>query len=140
MKNTDLILMIVDKSINAFGLILGLSEDSKLKKALSITQNTIQDVFNIDSFYLSEKKLGDILAKKLLDFEQAQLLTILLCTQAEILLKLNQPEESLVRYKNAVQLILWEGQQSIDRKKTETKKIRELETIISTLKLADKTG
>lgn len=55
MKNTDLILMLVDKSTNAFGQIHGLSAENKLKKVLSIIQNTIQDTFNINSYYLSKK-------------------------------------------------------------------------------------
>ena len=99
--------MLVDKSTNAFGRIIGLSETNKLKKVLSITQSTIQDTFNINSYYLSEKTLEDILAKNLLDLEQAQLLTSLLCTQAEILLELDQPKDSLIQYKNALQLLHW---------------------------------
>lgn len=69
MKNTDMILMLVDKSTNAFGQILGLSAENKLKKVLSIIQSTIQDTFNINSYYLSEKTLNDILTKSLLNLE-----------------------------------------------------------------------
>lgn len=136
MKNTDLILMLVDKSTNAFGRIIGLSETNKLKKILSITQSTIQDAFNINSYYLSEKTLEDILAKNLLDLEQAQLLTSLLCTQAEILLELDQPKDSLIQYKNALQLLHWKEAQPIEKGQLERKnKISELKTIISSVKL-----
>lgn len=139
MKNTDLILMLVDKSTNAFGQILGLSAENKLKKVLSIIQSTIQDTFNINSHYLSEKTLNDILAKSLLDLEQAQLLTSLLCTQAEILLALNQPKDSLVQYKNALQLLHWEEQQPIERDQLKRKnKIINLETIVSKMKISNK--
>lgn len=136
MKNTDLILMLVDKSTNAFGQILGLSTENKLKKVLSIIQSTIQDTFNINSYYLSEKTLNDILTKSLLDLEQAQLLTGLLCTQAEILLELNQPKDSLIQYKNALQLLHWKELQPIERDRLERKnKIMDLETIVSTMKI-----
>lgn len=139
MKNTDLILMLVDKSTNAFGQIHGLSAENKLKKVLSIIQNTIQDTFNINSYYLSEKTLNDILTKSLLDLEQAKLLISLLCTQAEILLELNQPKDSLTQYKNALQLLHWEEQQPIERDQIERKnKIMDLETIVYTMKINDK--
>lgn len=139
MKNTDLILMLVDKSTNAFGQIHGLSAENKLKKVLSIIQNTIQDTFNINSYYLSKKTLNDILTKSLLDLEQAKLLISLLCTQAEILLELNQPKDSLTQYKNALQLLHWEEQQPIERDQIERKnKIMDLETIVYTMKINDK--
>jgi len=140
MKNTDLILMLVDKSTNAFGQILGLSAENKLKKVLSIIQSTIQDTFNINSYYLSEKTLNDILTKSLLDIGQAKLLTSLLCTQAEILLELNQPKDSLIQYQNALQLLHWEEHQPIERDQIERKnKIMDLETIVSTMKVNEKT-
>lgn len=139
MKNTDMILMLVDKSTNAFGQILGLSAENKLKKVLSIIQSTIQDTFNINSYYLSEKTLNDILTKSLLDHEQVKLLTSLLCTQAEILLELNQPKDSMIQYKNALQLLHWEQQLPIERDQLERKnKISDLETIVSTMKVNDK--
>lgn len=139
MKNTDLILMLVDKSTNAFGEIHGLSEENKLKKVLSIIQSTIDDTFNINSYYLSEKILDDILTKNLLDLEQAHLLTSLLCTLAEILLELNQPQDSLIQYKNALQLLHWKNQQPIERDQIERKnKIVNLETIVSIMKINDK--
>jgi hypothetical protein len=139
MKNTDIILMLVDKSTNAFGQIHGLSPEYKLKKVLSIIQSTIQDTFNINSYYLSGKTLNDILTKSLLDLEQAKLLAGLLCTQAEILLELNQPQDSLIHYKNALQLLHWEEQQPIEREQIERKnKIMDLETIVFTMKINDK--
>lgn len=139
MKNTDLILMLVDKSTNAFGEIHGLSKENKLKKVLSIIQSTIHDTFNINSYYLTEKILNDILTKSLLDLGQAKLLASLLCTQAEILLELNQPKDSLIQYKNALQLLHWEEQQPIERDQLERKnKISDLETIVSTMKVNDK--
>ncbi len=131
--------MLVDKSTNAFGRMLGLSEENKLKKVLSITQSTIQDTFNINSYYLSEKTLEDILAKNQLDLEQVQALASLLCTQAEILLGLNQPKDSLTLYQSALQLLNWKDRQPIETSKLERKnKISDLETIISSLKINDK--
>ncbi|MDP1744574.1 MAG: hypothetical protein Q8L90_03290, partial [Bacteroidota bacterium] len=106
---------------------------------LSIIQSTIQDTFNINSYNLSKKTLNDILTKSLLDLEQAKLLISLLCTQAEILLELNQPKDSLIQYKNALQLLHWEEQQPIERDQLERKnKIMDLETIVYTMKINDK--
>lgn len=135
MKNRDLILMLVDKSTNAFGQILGLTEEDKLKNALSITQSTIQDSLYIDSNNLLKKNLEEILEKGLLDFSQAQLLTNLLWTKAEILLKLNRPKESMTQYSNALQLLYWKEKQPIEIERLERRnKIKELESIIATLK------
>jgi len=135
MENRNLILMLLDKSINAFGRVLGLSEDEKLRTALNITQSTIQDSFNIDSHYLSKKVLGDILSKDLLNLEQAQLLTNLLWTQAEILFKLNRLDESLVQFKNTLQLLRWKEQQPFEKGQLERKKkINEIEMLIGTFK------
>ncbi|MES2141022.1 MAG: hypothetical protein V4511_15045 [Bacteroidota bacterium] len=140
MKNTNLILMLIDKSTNAFGRIHGISEESKLKKVLSIIHSTIQDTFNINSYYLSKKTLDDILAKSLLDLEQARQLTSLLCTQAEILFELNQPKDSLIQYKNALQLLNWEEQQPIENDQLKRKnKIMHLKTIVLRMKINDKT-
>ncbi len=138
MKNRDLILLLVDKSINAFGQVLGLSEASKLKIALTIIQSTVQDTFNINSNYLSREVLSDILAKKPLDIEQASLLTNLLWTEAEILIKLNRPQYGLTQYENALQLLNWKTRQSVEMDHLERKnKIRELEAIIAKLKLPE---
>lgn len=138
MKNRDLILMFVDKSTNAFRQILGLTEEDKLKTALTITQSTIQDSFDINSNELSKKSLAVILEKGLLDLGQAQLLTNLHWTKAEILLKLNRPRESMKQYNNALQLLHWKEKQPIKIARSERKnKISELESIIATLKLTD---
>ena len=136
MKNRDMILLLVEKSINAFGQMMGLNEEAKLKIALTIIQNTIQDSFEINSNYLSGETLAGILAKKTLGIEQASLLTNLLWTEAEILLKLNRPQYSLTQYENALQLLHWKAKQSIEKDLLErNNKIRELETIIKKLKL-----
>lgn len=136
MKNRDLILLLVEKSINAFGQVMGLNEEAKLKIALTIIQNTIQDSFEINSNYLSGETLAGILAKKTLGIEQASLLTNLLWTEAEILLKLKRPQYSLTQYENALQLLHWKAKQSIEKDLLErNNKIRELETIIKKLKL-----
>lgn len=89
MKNGDLILMVVDKSTNAFGQVLGLTEDAKLKVALTIIQDTIKTAFDINSNELTTKSLADILAKDQLDLDQTRLLTNLLWAQADILIKQN---------------------------------------------------
>lgn len=136
MKNKDLILLLVDKSVNAFGQVMGLNEEAKLKIALTIIQNTIQDSFEINSNYLSGEILADILAKKTLSIDQASLLTNLLWTEAEILLKLRRPQYSLTQYENALQLLHWKAKQSIEKDLLErNNKIRELESIIKKLKL-----
>jgi hypothetical protein len=135
MENRNLILMLLEKSINAFGRVLGLSEEDKLKAALLITQSTIQDSFDINSIYLSEKTLEDILAKTQLNLDQAQLLTNLLWTQAEILLKLNRKEDCLKQYLNTVQLLKWKEKQSFEKGQLEReRKIIEIESIIAELK------
>jgi hypothetical protein len=41
MENRNLILTLIDKSTNAFGPMLGLTVEDKLKSVLAITQNTI---------------------------------------------------------------------------------------------------
>lgn len=134
MKNEDLILMLVDKSVNAFGELIGLSEYTKLKVALTIIQDTIKTAFGIDSFQLTQKTLEDILIKDLLDYDQRRLLTNLLWTQAEILLKLKTPIASLASYENALYLLRWTAQQSIEKNHLEKiNKIAELETVIKTL-------
>ena len=138
MKNRDLILLLVDKAINAFGQVMGLSEEAKLKIALTIIQNTVQDSFEINSNYLSRETLAGILAKKTLGIEQASLLTNLLWTEAEILLKLKRPQYSLTQYENALQLLHWKAKQSIEKDLLErNNKIRELESIIKKLRLPD---
>lgn len=135
MKNTELILMLVDKSTNAFGQIHGISEENKFKKISSIIQSTIQDTFNINSYYLSEKIIEDFIAKNQLNLEQMKDLATLLCTKAKILLELDQTNDSLTLYNSALKLLNWENSQPAERSKLERKnKISDLEIIISTLK------
>lgn len=139
MENRDLILMLIDKSINSFGQVHGLTSESKLKNVLNVTQQTVKESFNIDSDSLSKKTLKSLLANGLLDLSQAHILTDLLWTQAEILLKLNQPQDSMIHYKNALQLLQWQSDQIVENGSIERgKKISELEAIISTLKLREK--
>lgn len=135
MKNKDLILTLVDKSTNAFGTLIGLTEDAKLKVALTIIQDTIQATFGIDSNLLTLKILADILAKDQLDIDQTHLLTNLLWTQAEILLKLNQPIQGLISYENTLHLLQWRTQQSVAKIHLEKQnKITELKAIIELFK------
>jgi len=139
MKSRDLILLLVDKSANAFGELIGLTEEAKLKVALTIIQGTIKTAFRIDSDKLSSKALADILAKDLLDYDQARLLTNLLWTQAEILLKLKQSIASLTNYENALQIIQWQTQHTIERFHLEKQnEITDLNAIIETLKPVSK--
>ncbi|OFY84755.1 MAG: hypothetical protein A3F72_05720 [Bacteroidetes bacterium RIFCSPLOWO2_12_FULL_35_15] len=135
MKNRDLILMLIEKSTNAFGEVFGITEMTKLKSALSIIQSTIQDSFGINSSKLSKNKLSEILKKGVLDLEQGRLLTNLLWAQAEIFNKLKQPQDSLRQYENALQILYWKAQQPAEKDRLERKmKIDELETIIEELK------
>lgn len=135
MKNKDLILLLVDKSANAFGTLVGLTEDTKLKVTLTTIQDTIKTAFGIDPNLLTSKALADILVNDQLDFGQTHLLTNLLWTQAEILLKLNQPIASQTNYENALLLLQWQTQQTIEKKHLEKQnEIVELKTIIETLK------
>lgn len=135
MKNKDLILLLVDKSANAFGTLIGLTEDTKLKATLTIIQDTIKTAFGIDSKLLTQKDLADILVKDQLDIDQTRLLTNLLWTQAELLLKLNQPIASLTNYENTLLLIQWQTQQTDEKKHLEKQnKITALKGFIDTLK------
>lgn len=137
MKNKDLILLLVDKSANAFGTLIGLTEDTKLIATLTIIQDTIKTAFNIDSKRLTVKTLADILVKDQLDIDQTRLLTNLLWTQAELLLKLNQPIASLTNYENTLLLIQWQTQQTVEKKHLEKQnKITELKGFIDTLQQA----
>jgi len=137
MKNKDLILMLVDKSANAFGTLIGLTEDEKLKAALTIIQDTIKTALGIDSNLLTSKALADILIKDQLDIDQTRLLTNLLWTQAEILLKLNHPIASQTNYENALLLLQWQTQQTAAKNHIEKQnKITELKAAIDTFKPA----
>lgn len=139
MKNRDLILMLVDKSANAFGELIGLTEDVKLKVALTIIQDVIKSAFGIDSNLLTKKILADILVKNRLDCDQIRLLTNLLWAQAEILFKLKQPNTSLANFENTLQILLWQTQQSIEKNHLEKQnKIAELKAVIETLKPTNK--
>lgn len=136
MKNKDLILLLVDKSANAFGTLMGMTEDTKLKATLSIIQDTIKTAFDIDSNLLTTKTLSAILVKDQLDIDQARLLSNLLWTQAEILLKLDQPVASLTNYENALLVLQWEAQQAVAKKYLKKQnKITELIAVIDELKL-----
>ncbi|MES2394904.1 MAG: hypothetical protein V4549_02825 [Bacteroidota bacterium] len=131
MKNRNLILMLVDKSANAFGELIGLTEDEKLKVALTIIQGTTKSVFGIDLNLLTSKALAEILLKGELDYDQTCLLTNLMCAQAEILLKLKQPIDSLRYFENALHILQWQTQQTIKKMQLEKQnKIVELRAII----------
>lgn len=140
MKNNDLIKTLIDKSSNAFGELIGLTEEAKLKVSLTIIQDTIKTAFKIDSNFLTSTILTDILIKKRLSFDQTRLLTSLLWSQAEILLKLNQPIKSLENYENVLQLLQWQTQQDIMKIHLEKQnRITELKAVIETLKSLAKT-
>jgi len=134
MKNRDLILLLVDKSINVHGQVLGLSVERKLNVTVQIIRECIETSFNIDTNLLTSKMLADILAKDQLDLDRTSLLTSLLMAQAETLSKLNETQASLTLYKNALQLLHWQKQKTTAIKLLDSKnKISELETIIATL-------
>ena len=136
MKNKDLILLLIDKSANAFGELIGLTGDAKLKVALTIIQDTIKTALEIDSNLLTPKELEDILVKNLLDIDQTILLSNLLWIKAKLLLKLNRPIESLTNYENALLVLQWEAQQTVAKKHLEKQnKITELNAVIDELKL-----
>jgi aspartyl/asparaginyl-tRNA synthetase len=138
MQNRDLILKLVDNSTNAFGQLIGLTEEEKLKKALSITESTILETFKFDSSTLTQKKLAEILSKNTFDLEQAQQLTNLFWTQAELLIKLNKQDQSVIHYKNALEILHWKSKQSEAKGVSERKdKITELESIIESFKTTE---
>lgn len=138
MKNRDLILMLIEKSTNAFRQVFGITEMTKLKSALHIIQSTIQDSFEINSIDLSQKQLSAILGKSLYDLDQCRMLTNLLWAEAEVLLKLKQPMESLKQYENVLHLLHWKARQPSENGRLERKnKIDELEAIIATIKKTD---
>lgn len=134
MENKDLILMLINKSSNAFGELIGLTEEAKLKVALSIIRDTTITALGIDPNLLTPKSLVDILVKGKLDCGQARLLTDLLWTQAEILLKLKQPIASLTNYENALQLLQWQTKETLEKNHLEKQnKITKLKAVIETL-------
>lgn len=134
MKNRDLILMLVDKSANAFGELIGLTEDEKLKVALTIIQGTTKTAFDIDLNLLTLKALAEILLKGELDCDQTRLLTNLIWAQAEILLKLKQPIDSLRHFENALHIIQWQTRQTIEKTQLEKQnEITELKACIETM-------
>lgn len=135
MNNKDLILMLVEKSTNAFGELIGITKDAKLKIALTIIQSTIKTAFDINSNQLTPKVLADILVKEQLDIDQTHLLTNLLWSQAEILLKLKRPTASLTNYENTLLLIQWLLHQDNEKNQLEKQnKITELIAAIDELK------
>jgi len=139
MKNRDLILMLIEKSLNAFGNVIGQTQEDKLRTELSITRSAIQDSFKINSNDLTKKILADILSKMLLTIEQVHQLSDLLWTQAELLLKLNRPQEGLIQFTNVLQLLYWNAEQPAEKGNLDRKnKIKELEALIVTLKLPSK--
>ena len=134
MKNRDLILLLVDKSINVHGQVFGLSAETKLKVTLKIIQECIETDFNINTNLLDSKMLADILAKDKLDVDRTSLLTSLLIAQAETLSKLNRRQASLTQYKNALQLLHWRKQKVFKKESIiRENEISVLETIIATL-------
>ncbi len=136
MKNEDLILMLVDKSTNAFGELFGLAQETKFKIALTIIQETIVTAFGINCVLLTSETLADILEKGRIDIEQSYILTNLLLVQAELLLKSRKSIESLGNYENALQIIQWQTMQPVERNHFEKQnKITELKAVIESLKM-----
>lgn len=134
MNDSDLILMLINKSTNVFGNILGLSPDAKLKITQRIIQDTIESTFNTVTDGLTSNLLTDVLVKNKLDIVQTNLLVNLFCIHAEISLQLNQTQVALIQYKNALQVLHWQTHQSIEKKQSESKnKISELEAIIASV-------
>ena len=136
MRNKDLILMLINKSTNAFGELIGLTEEAKLKVALSVIRDTTITALGIDPNLLCPKSLAEILVRDQLDRDQARLLTNLLWTQAEILFKLKQPIASLTNYENALQLLQWQTKETLKNDHLEKQnKITKLKAVIETLQL-----
>lgn len=134
MKNKDFIVLLVDKSTNVFGQVIGLSADAKLRITINIIQETINDCFGINTHSLNSQSLAKILTKNTLDLYQSRLIAYLIWTQAEMLLKLNEPEAGLKHFKNALQLLQWQTQQAPEKSYLESKnKILKLEKIIANL-------
>lgn len=137
MRNKDLVLILMDKSVNAFGQLTGLNEDEKLITTLIIIHDTIETEFGFNSNLMTPKALADILERDNIEMERIGLLTKLLWTQAEILLKLDQTIASLIHYENALLLLLWPTQQTFSKNYSEKQnEIAELKAIINLLKPA----
>lgn len=137
MRNKDLILILTDKSANTFGQLIGLNEDEKLITTLIIIHGTIETAFGFNSNLMTPKALADILERDNIEMERIGLLTKLLWTQAEILLKLDQTIASLIHYENALLLLLWPTQQTFSENYSEKQnEIVELKAIINLLKPA----
>jgi len=130
MKNKNSILILIEKSTNAFGELKGLTEDEKLKAALTIIEDTIQTAFGIDPTLLRPNTITDILKEKQPNIEQTSMLSKLLWTQAEILLKLKQPFASLTNRENSLLVSQWQTYPNIERnyleKQNEITELKEL--------------
>ncbi|MDO9185731.1 MAG: hypothetical protein Q7W13_06945 [Bacteroidia bacterium] len=137
MRNKNLILTLIDNSAKAFGQLTGLNEDEKLIATLIIIHDTIESEFGFNSNLMTPKALANILERDNIEMEQIGLLTKLLWTQAEILLKLDQSIASLIHYENALLLLLWPTQRTFAKDYSEKQnEIAELKAIINMLKPA----
>lgn len=129
--------MLIDKSANAFGELIGLTKDTKLKTVLTIIQDTIQSTWGINSIQMTSKELIDSIVDKKIDIDETHLLASLLWVQAETLSQLKQPVASLSAYENTLQLIQWLALNVVQEKNFQ-KNITELKIIIKTLKRTSK--
>ena len=134
MKSGDLILLLIDKSINVHGQVLGLSAETKLNVTVQIIDECIESAFKINRNHLTSKILAEILEKDQLDFDKTTLLTNLFVAKAETLSKLNKTQASLTQYKNALQLLHWQKEKVFKKAcLIREHEISVLETIIGTL-------
>lgn len=133
MNNRKAILMLIDKSANAFGELIGTTNDTKLKVIVTIIHDTIEMVWGINSIQLTSKELVDSIIDKKIDVGDTHLLFNLLWIQAETLSQLEKPVESLRAYENALQLIQWRSLRVVQENDFK-KNITRLKSMIRTLK------
>lgn len=131
MINRELILKFIDKYASTCGAEL--TENSKAKTVMTITQKAIGTIWEFDPIQMTSKELIDIIIDRKISSAETNLLANFLWIQAETLSEMQKPLTSLRAYENAFQLLHWlelQGGKGNDLKKN----IIELKKTIEALK------
>ncbi|MBI2281127.1 MAG: hypothetical protein HYU68_10625 [Bacteroidetes bacterium] len=140
MNKPDFVLMLIDKSANAYGKLLGLNNSTRLEITLTIIQETVSNIMDIDiSLLCSEKLIKEKLKQNLINYDQVRFVIYLLLADADILIQLKQTQFALKKYKIILLLTQWQTQQEVLKNYFEKQlEITELKERIETLKAEDK--
>lgn len=134
MKNSDLILMLIDKSTNAHGKLIGLNNNTRLETKLKIIKETVSNVLEINSYALFTKKLlSEKLKQNQLNNDQIDFLAHLFLAMADIHSQLNKFNTGFKNYNEALLILQWQTQQK--ELNLSKKKQLEINECITTLKL-----